>query len=97
MADVATGSKSDQRGAIGQIKGILLQIRCLAAMVTPGRESGRSDRWMKRPVANALLTTGVDAWGDPGRRDVAADRLAALAAFWPHGDAQGCCLLRISE
>lgn len=26
-----------------------------------------------------------------------ADGLAALAAFWPHEDAQRCCLLRTSE
>jgi uncharacterized membrane protein len=58
--------------------------------------SGRSDRWMKRPVANAVLTTGAGMRGQSSTWDVAADRQSALAA-WPHGDAQGCCLLRISE
>jgi hypothetical protein len=48
----------------------------LAAVLTPRRESRRSARWIERPVANAVLTTVVDTWVAPGRRDARASHLA---------------------
>jgi len=61
---VAAGHKAGLTCAVTVCKAVGSDRQALLAVtVTPRLGSGRSDRWIEMPAANAVLTKVVDAWG----------------------------------